>query len=84
MTRPFPRITVPGVDPEAASLAATLAAAGRSNDAQVQAQREGMVTAMLKRGYRPYLGHVWRERKPTKHVRMKARLALRSTKGAGA
>lgn len=78
----FPRVALPGVAPEARELAATLAAAGRANEVVIQRQREGMVAAMIRRGYKPYLGHVFRAPRKTKHVRHMERLAARSTKGA--
>lgn len=76
----FPRIDLPGVDREQVDRVRAILDEAEAFAADVQRNREGMVAAMLRTGYRPYLGHVYRRPKPTRHQRLKARLALRSRK----
>lgn len=80
----FPRVTIPDVDPEKASYVRQLMEEAEANASALRRNRRGMAEAMRRLGYRPYLGHVFRKPKATKHVRMKARLAARSTKGVTA
>lgn len=71
----FPRVTVPGLDPEASALAQALTARAREVEETTQRRRAFMARAMHAIGYRPYLGHVYRAPKPTKNQRHKARMA---------
>lgn len=84
MTATFPRVTIPGVDPEASAAVRAMVDAANAHDEGIHRNRQGMVAAMLRTGYRPYLGHVYRRPRPTAHVRLKARLAARSSKRKGA
>lgn len=78
----FPRVTLPGIEVDPA-LRIALDEAEREEARQAEhiaAQRVGMVAAMLRLGYKPYMGTAKRRRKPTAHVRRMRRLAARSTR----
>lgn len=83
----FPRVSIPGIDPEEEALGRALAARSKALSAAVEETvhftRSRMVTAMKALGYRPYLGHVYRAPKPTKNVLHMARMKARASAARG-
>lgn len=73
----FPRVSVPGVDPEAVSFVQTLLAEADAQATHVREQQRGMVRAMLRLG-KPIARSPRKPRKATKHVRHMAAVAARS------
>lgn len=65
----FPRVNLPGVSDETRALLAEFTARQKGVDDAANRNRRGIVKAMRALGREPYLGHVWHEPKPTRHVR---------------
>lgn len=84
MNSNFPRVTLPNTTPlddELRERIVAAAAAETASSEHVQAQKVGMVSAMMRLGYRPYLGTAKRRRrKMTRHVRLMRALAARSSR----
>ena len=77
----FPRVTLPGLsDAESGgvSFVRTLMGAAAAHEKHLQRERVGMVAAMMRTGYRPYLGTAKRKpKRATKNVRHMRRIAAR-------
>lgn len=80
----FPRVKLPGVtvDPILRYRLQRQEVIDQMTAEHIEVQKRGLVNAMIRRGYSPYLGTTGRRRKPTRHVRLMRRLAARSQRSA--